>query len=53
MDTIRKANMGGTLIRAHMAKMMSNFAINLGGRTPNISLACDFVDIADQSAELQ
>ena len=30
MNTIHKADMGGGLIRSHLAKMMSNFAINLG-----------------------
>ncbi len=35
MNTIQKANMEDTLIRSHMAKMISNFAIRLGGLTLN------------------
>jgi hypothetical protein len=53
MDTIHKADMGGVLIRAHLAKMISNFAIHLGWLIPNTSSACDFVDISDQSDELK
>ena len=53
INTYQKANMGGQLIRSHLAKMISNFAINLGGRTPDTSLDCDFVDVSHQSEELQ
>ena len=53
MDTIQKANMWGPLLRSHLAKMISNFAINIGGRTPDTSLDCDFVDVSHQSEELQ
>lgn len=53
MDTIQKAHIGGELIRAHLAKMISNFAMVLGWRTPNTSLACNFADIGDQDTELQ
>lgn len=36
-----------------MAKMISNFAITLGGLTPNTSLDCEFDDIGNQSAEMK
>jgi len=52
-SSIDSANMMGTLIRAHMAKMMVNYATQVLGKTPNTSLACTFTDIADQSQELQ
>lgn len=51
--SIETANMYGSLIRSHMAKMMSNYAMEVLGQTPDTSLACEFTDIANQSAELQ
>ena len=36
-----------------MAKMISNFAITLGGLTPNTGKQCTFTDISDQSAEMK
>ena len=53
MNTIQKANMKDTVLRSHMAKMISNFAITLGGHTPDTSKPCTFSDIANQSAELK
>jgi len=53
MNTIQKANMEGTLLRAHMAKMISNFAITLGGFSPDTSKSCTFEDTANQSAEMK
>ncbi|MFA7298484.1 MAG: right-handed parallel beta-helix repeat-containing protein [Candidatus Absconditabacterales bacterium] len=53
MNTIQKANMGGNLIRSHMAKMISNFAITLGGFTPDTQKQCTFSDIGNQSAEMK
>jgi hypothetical protein len=53
MPTIQQANMTGKLIRSHMAKMISAFAILLGDRLPNESLACNFNDIANQSIEMK
>ena len=35
IPTIEKANMTGTLIRQHLAKMISNFAIKQLGKIPN------------------
>jgi len=53
MPTIEQANMHGNLIRSHMAKMMVNYAKNVLGKSPNLSLPCTFTDIANQSAELK
>lgn len=36
-----------------MAKMISNFAITLGGLTPDTNKTCTFDDIANQNAELK
>ncbi|MEI6118255.1 MAG: hypothetical protein WCP92_03255 [bacterium] len=36
-----------------MAKMIVNFAITLGGLTPNTGKQCTFTDIAHQSAEMK
>ena len=52
-STIDTANMYGTLIRAHMAKMMVNYATEVLGLTPNTSLTCEFTDVANQTEELQ
>ena len=41
------------LYRAHMAKMISNFAISLGGLVPNTGKNCTFNDISNQSSELR
>ena len=35
MPTIDQANMNGKLIRAHMAKMMSNYATEILNLVPN------------------
>lgn len=53
MNTIKKADMWGVLYRAHMAKMISNFAISLGGLVPNTGKNCTFNDISNQSSELR
>ncbi len=47
------ANMDGLLIRSHAAKMMANYAINVLGKTPDNSKACDFSDMTDQSNEMK
>ena len=53
MPSIDQANMYGNLIRAHMAKMMVNYAKNVLGKTPDTSLPCNFTDVANQSTELK
>lgn len=51
--SIDSANMFGSLIRSHMAKMMVNYAKNILGIQPDTSLSCTFTDIANQSTELK
>lgn len=52
-STIQKANMGGVLIRSHMAKIMVNYAINILGRTVNTWVMCDFKDVQHESSEMK
>lgn len=52
-SSIDSANMFGSLIRAHMAKMMVNYAQNVLGKTPDYLLPCNFSDIANESTELK
>jgi hypothetical protein len=51
--SIDSANMYGQLIRAHMAKMMVNYAEDVLGLTPDTSEDCAFTDVASQTDELQ
>lgn len=53
MPSIQKANMTGTLIRAHMAKMMVNYAIKVLKSTPDTSRRCIFSDIDMIQPEIQ
>jgi hypothetical protein len=53
MTPIQNANIYGYLIRSHMAKMMTNYAIKELGKTPNTWAACEFDDVANQTTELQ
>ncbi len=52
-SSIDTANMYGSLIRSHMAKMMVNYAKEVKGMIPDTSLTCDFTDVANQTEELQ
>ena len=52
-SSIDTANMFGSLIRSHMAKMMVNYAKEVLNRTPDTSLTCEFTDVANQSDELR
>jgi len=52
-STIDTADMYGSLKRSHMAKMMSNYATEVLGLTPDTSVTCDFTDVANESDELQ
>lgn len=36
-----------------MAKMISNFAVRVAGRTPDTNRECDFADIGNESTELK
>ena len=45
VSTIEKASMNGELTRIAMAKMISNFAINVLWLQPNTSIDCSFSDV--------
>ena len=51
--SIDSANMYGSLIRSHMAKMMVNYAKQVLGQEPNTALNCSFTDVGNQSSELR
>lgn len=53
MKTIAEARMCDGVSRIELAKMMTNYAINILEKTPNTSITCSFNDIANQSAEMQ
>ncbi len=53
MPTIQQANMTGKLIRAHMAKMISEFVLRFTNLRPNTWANCTFSDIAHQSTEMK
>ncbi|MEI6426281.1 MAG: hypothetical protein WCO66_02905 [Candidatus Absconditabacteria bacterium] len=50
---IETADMEGDLIREHLAKMISNYAINVLGKKPDPKAVCEFSDISNESNELQ
>jgi len=52
-SSIDSANMYGSLIRSHMAKMMVNYATEVLGQTPDTNVTCEFTDVANESDELQ
>jgi hypothetical protein len=53
MSSIKQANMTGSLLRSHMAKMMVNYAVNVLDKTPDTSHSCTFSDISNETTELQ
>lgn len=53
MDTIDQANMTGSLMRSHMAKMIANFSLKILHTSLNTGVVCNFKDIAQESQELQ
>lgn len=52
-SSIDTANMYGSLLRSHMAKMMVNYAKEVKGMTPDTTKTCNFTDVANQTDELQ
>ncbi len=48
VSPIDKANISGSLTRIAMAKMISNFAINVLWIIPDSSLDCSFADVSDE-----
>ena len=53
MPTIQEANIEGTLLRRDMAKMISNFAINVMNKNISTWVKCEFTDTASLSKEMQ
>lgn len=52
-ETVLDANMEWSLIRSHMSKMMSNFAMNVLWRKPDLTKKCQFSDTDNQSDEMK
>ena len=52
MSTIDNANMYGAITRAEMAKMLSVYAMEVLGMTPDTSKACNFGDIDSVKGDL-
>lgn len=50
---IQKADLMWPLLRKHLAKMISEFAIKVIGLSPNSSKECNFSDTADLTKEMQ
>lgn len=53
IPTIQKANIEWTLLRSHLAKMLSQYAINVLGLKENTWANCIFNDMTTQSKEMQ
>lgn len=53
MPTCLAADMDGWLIRSHAAKMMSNYAMNVLGKTPDTSKVCIFGDMEAETLEMK
>jgi len=47
MDSIEDANMYGTLTRIALAKMISNYAMEVLGLTPDTDKDCEFSDVSE------
>jgi len=52
MPTIEKADMYGAVIRSHMAKMISVFAIEVLGKQPDTNKICYYKDTKEETVEL-
>ncbi len=53
MASLAQARMCDGVIRAELAKMISNYAINVLGKTPNTDIDCTFNDMREQPQDLQ
>jgi len=53
IPNINNANMNWTLIRKHLAKMISNFAIRVLKNPPNTSIVCEFDDMQNETYEMK
>lgn len=50
---IESANLPGLVLRKHAAKMIAQFAINVLGKKIDATKQCNFIDIKNDSTELQ
>ena len=53
MPTIQQANMQGDLIRKDMAKMITNFAVNVLKKDLSTGVVCEFDDMTTLPKETQ
>lgn len=53
MPTVQKANLTGSLLRKHAAKMISQFALNVLEKKENDLFVCSFSDMSTESPEMQ
>lgn len=53
MSTCKKANVEGSLLRRDVAKMISNFAINVMKKTADMTKKCMFEDMTNADPEYQ
>lgn len=53
IPTIQQADLTGTLIRKHLAKMISNLAIKQLNKIPNTWMICYFTDMDSESIEMR
>ncbi|MCX6824165.1 MAG: hypothetical protein NT085_03485 [candidate division SR1 bacterium] len=53
MPTIQQADMTGVILRKHLAKMLSTFAVQFVGKTPDTTKKCVFSDMNYESKEMQ
>ncbi|MCX6824461.1 MAG: leucine-rich repeat domain-containing protein [candidate division SR1 bacterium] len=53
INSCTTVNLTGTLIRSHMAKMISEFAIRVLKIKPDTTKSCTFTDMKTQSKEMQ
>ncbi len=53
VPNIERANLTGVLIRSHLSKMMSEYAMKVLWKTPDTSRKCVFKDMEDQTDEFK
>jgi len=53
ISSIQEAALDKPIIRKHLAKMISEYAIKVVGLTPDNSKKCNFSDIAQESEEMK
>ena len=53
MPTIEQANLNGKITRDQMAKMITEFAVKVLNKTPNVKSSCSFADTTKESTEMK